>query len=293
MNKKVWLYLLIVFVLGWGLEIVTGTLLQKFFSILAVVLMLMPALATLIVCRGLSTERSGIHWGLKLKSNWRSFLIAWFLPFILMLLGAVLYFGLIGGFDPQLGGLRKSLEAAYGSLPPRMTEPQAMRTILIGSALQALVLAPFLNILFALGEEIGWRGFLTPQLTARFGRRKALVLTGIIWGLWHAPLIVLVGYEYGFGYFLAPWSGVLLFCFFTFAAGVVLSWLYERTQSIWAPALFHGAINALANLPLMVTDGSLRGYLLGPAPNGLIAGLPFLALALWLLFKPKAERPIS
>ena len=72
----------------------------------------------------------------------------------------------------------------------------------------------------ALGEEIGWRGFLYPQLEAGVGRRKGWILGGIIWGAWHWPLIWLIGYEYGaaagnsVGYAGFPVTGMLLFLLF-------------------------------------------------------------------------------
>lgn len=114
--------------------------------------------------------------------------------------------------------------------------------------------------------------------------KKTLVVSGIIWGLWHAPLIVLIGYEYGFGYFGAPVSGVGLFCLITIALGILLSWLYERTGSIWTPAIFHGAFNAAATVPMCFTDGTLTKYALGPAPVGLIAGIPVMLAAAVVFF---------
>ena len=79
---------------------------------------------------------------------------------------------------------------------------------------------------------------------------------------------------------------MLLFCVITSAWGILHDWLYERSGSIWVPALFHGAINAAATLPLsvcVINTGSAR--LLGPAPMGMLAGPPFLAAAAVLLIR--------
>ena len=146
--------------------------------------------------------------------------------------------------------------------------------------------APLINTVVALGEELGWRGFLYPQLNARFGRKTSRLLGGVIWGAWHWPLIWLTGYEYGAAYFGFPVVGMLLFCFITVGLGILHDRLYEISGSIWVPALFHGAINAAATLPaaICLTDtGSAR--LLGPAPNGLLAGLPFLIAAAMVYFR--------
>ena len=152
--------------------------------------------------------------------------------------------------------------------------------------------APLMNTFIALGEEIGWRGFLYPQLKARFGRRGGWLLGGFIWGAWHWPLIWLIGYEYGAaagnpaGYAGFPVTGMLLFGIITIGWGILHDFLYEKSGSIWVPSLLHGAINAAAGLPLAVclTDtGSAR--LLGPSPNGILAGLPFLVIAAILLLR--------
>ena len=86
----------------------------------------------------------------------------------------------------------------------------------------------------------------------------------------------------------APVVGMLLFCVFTVGLGILCDWLYERSGNIWMPAILHGAINAAATVPLVmcsVYSGTTR--LLGPAPNGLIAGLPILAFAAVLAVRSK------
>nr|WP_227989807.1 CPBP family glutamic-type intramembrane protease [Streptococcus ruminantium] len=81
---------------------------------------------------------------------------------------------------------------------------------------------------------------------------------------------------------------MLLFCVITVGWGILHDWLYEKSESIWIPSLFHGAINAVAALPLSVcltNTGSAR--LLGPAPMGMLAALPFLLVAIVLLLRQK------
>ena len=107
--------------------------------------------------------------------------------------------------------------------------------------------APFLNSFFALGEEIGWRGYLYSALRERFSIVQTHVLLGLIWSLWHLP-INLQGYNYGLSYFAYPVLGVVAMFLSCFSLGILLSWLLAKTGSIWASALFHGAINATAGL---------------------------------------------
>ena len=154
------------------------------------------------------------------------------------------------------------------------------------SIISCITYAPLMNTIVALGEEIGWRGFLYPQLRAKYGCRKGWLLGGIIWGAWHWPLIWLIGYEYGTDYAGFPIVGMLIFCVFTIAIGILCDWLYEKSGSIWLPSLCHGAINAAATVPLAVCmTGTGLARLLGPVPNGLIAGLPLIVLAAILYMK--------
>ena len=250
-------------------------------------MMFVPALG--VVLSGAKLKDMG--WKPQVKKNIRTILTAWFGPIILTAAGAALYFLVFPGhFD--LSG--KYVEAAAGTEALELMREQGISypvSVLV-SAVAAVTYGPAINTFLALGEEIGWRGFLYPQLKARLGKRKAWVLGGAIWGAWHWPLIWLIGYEYGAatansaGYFGFPVTGMLLFCIITVGLGILHDWLYEKSGSIWVPALLHGAFNAAAALPLMVClpdTGSAR--LLGPASSGLLAGLPFLIAAAVLMAK--------
>lgn len=106
-----------------------------------------------------------------------------------------------------------------------------------------VVLGSILNLLPALGEELGWRGWLLPHLL-RFGTIPALLISGVIWGLWHAPLILL-----GYNYPTAPgWLGVLMMVGMCITMGSVFAWLRIRSRSIWPAALAHGTLNASVGL---------------------------------------------
>lgn len=244
-------------------------------------MMFVPALGVVLSGAGLRD----MGWRPQIRRNVKYFLIAWFAPVVLTVLGAALYFLIFPGHFELSGDY---IAASGGPEALRQMAEQGisypMYVIITGIA--CITYAPLINTFVALGEEIGWRGFLYPQLKAGFGRKRGRLLGGVIWGAWHWPLIWLIGYEYGaaagnaIGYIGFPVTGILLFCVITVAWGILHDLLYEKSGSIWAPSLLHGAINAAAALPLAVcriNTGSVR--LLGPAPNGLLAGLPFLILA--------------
>ena len=246
-------------------------------------MMVVPTLGVLLAGGSLR----GMGWNPQLRRNWKSFLIAWFAPIALTAVGAALYF-LVFPSHFDLSG--SNLTAAVGEEALAQLRAQGLTYPLyvLISTVGGVTYAPLINTVVALGEELGWRGFLYPQLKARFGRKTGRLLGGVIWGAWHWPLIWLTGYEYGAAYFGFPVVGMLLFCFITVGWGILHDRLYEKSGSIWVPALFHGAINAAATLPaaICLTDtGSAR--LLGPVPNGLLAGLPFLIAATVVFFRKR------
>ncbi len=265
---------------------------MQFGQLTIAAMMFVPTLGVLLSGAGLK----GMGWNPRIRKNIRSILIAWFAPMLLTIVGAGLYFLVFPKhFDPS-GGY---VAALVGKEAMEQMNAQGIsygRYVLITS-IAAVTYAPLMNTFVALGEEIGWRGFLYPQLKAGFGRRKGWLLGGAIWGAWHWPLIWLIGYEYGaatgnsVGYAGFPVTGMLLFCVITAAWGILHDWLYEKSGSIWIPSLLHGAINAAAALPLTVclTDtGSAR--LLGPAPVGIIAALPFILIGAVLLLRKEEEQ---
>ena len=93
--------------------------------------------------------------------------------------------------------------------------------------------------------------------------------------------MLLVGYEYGTNYLGAPLLGLVVWCVVCFALNTLLDWLYEKTGCIWVPAIAHGALNAVASMPVVLTDPAEASYytVLGPMPIGLIGMLPVLAVA--------------
>ena len=92
----------------------------------------------------------------------------------------------------------------------------------------------------ALFEEVGWRAWLLPRLVDRIGVRRAIVATSIIWALWHVPF-QLSGIQYVEG--VSPLGVSVTIVPGTMAAGLILGWLWLRTESIWLVALAHGASN--------------------------------------------------
>ena len=109
----------------------------------------------------------------------------------------------------------------------------------LARAFPLLPLALVQNVFFALGEEIGWRGFLVPALYRVRGFAWAGVASGLIWGIWHVPLIIFGGYSAG----TPAWYAVTCFMISVTAMSVAVAWLRLRSGSLWTAALYHGAHN--------------------------------------------------
>jgi uncharacterized protein len=168
------------------------------------------------------------------------YLWAWFLPILLTMIGGALtlLFG-IAKLDLNFTMIRDAMaSAASGGEVP-------VGIIVLVQSLIAIIIAPFINILFTMGEELGWRGFLLPQLLP-LGQWKAMLISGFIWGVWHAPAIM-QGHNYP-GY---PVLGVFMMIVFCVLLGIIISWLYLNTKSPWVAALAHGSVNAIAGLPIL------------------------------------------
>lgn len=114
--------------------------------------------------------------------------------------------------------------------------------------LQGLVVTATAGVLaaaaFGVGEELGWRGFLVPELAKITSFTNVALISGSIWALWHWPLIIFAADVTDFD--KAPmWFTLPAFSITIVAAGIVMAWLTLRTRSIWPAVILHGSQNAI------------------------------------------------
>lgn len=214
-----------------------------------------------------------------IKGNIKIYLLAYFGPGLLTILGTILYFLIFqGNFDPECGYMRMTLEAAGTSVE---AYPMPLSTLLIIQGVQALVLGPILNFVTCFGEEWGWRGYLLPKMSGKFSLVPMLLINGVIWGLWHAPLTA-IGHNYGVGYPGFPFTGILAMCLFCIVMGVFLSYVSLKTKSCIPAVLGHGAINSFAAIGMYFTKDGGNPFV-GPAPTGIVGMIPFIVTAVIMI----------
>lgn len=284
------LYFLVAFGLAWLCQVYASLLLIRdgnaaLYRLLLTVSMFCPLLAVLLVQKVFLRQPTGIGW--KVQGKRRYWLAAWFGPAVFTVLAAVLYFAV---FPHRLDLSGSWLATAYGGEMDAETLRRELGvsnlSYMLETGLFAVTLAPPINMLAAVGEEAGWRGYMMPHLKEQLGLLNGRLLGGVIWGVWHWPIMLLTGYEYGTNYLGAPVLGLVVWCVVCFALNTLLDWLYEKTGCIWVSAIAHGAFNAVVALFVVLTNPADSYYnVLGPMPIGLIGMLPMLALAVWLTLR--------
>ena len=280
-----WALALVIYFQGGLADLTPGTTIW----FLIVMAMFAPALATTFT-RWITKEGwKDNYLKVNLKQNRRYWLIAWLVTPVLLLLGMGLYFVLFPQyFDESFGGITKILTQTAQRLgKPIPISPQLFLVIQI---FQVILIGPIVNGIATFGEEFGWRAYLLQKFLP-LGARKATVIVGFIWGIWHWPFLYM-GYEYGFDYPGYPWLGPVVFIWFTFIIGTILAWLTLKSRSIWPAVITHAALNGIAPLVLLLIKGQ-PNTLIGPGAVGLIASLPFAILALILLWRSNVFTPVQ
>lgn len=252
-------------------------------GIIGMAYMLVPALVVIGLAR-----RWGVglrEYGVRFPRRWE-LVLAPLLPMVITMLTVVaaLLLG-FADFDPSGMGYIERLRAQGAGELADVAAEQVSR-LPINVVLLAFLGAPVagftINGLFAFGEELGWRGLLQRELAPLgFGRASALI--GAIWGLWHAPLILL-----GHNFPDHPRLGVVVMTGACVLLGILISWVTLRAQTVFAAAIAHGTLNALAGVPMMALRGGANIEILQLGYAGMAAMLP-LAIAA-LIWPPRAAK---
>lgn len=219
-------------------------------QLLCSVAMLLPTASVFItgaICKekidfvGENSLKLGIYFKDK---KWIWMLVAIFLPWIYKEIGGWLFLAFNPEcFDATIFTQEQGIDASLIAVMPLYSVVNAMMFSIGG-----------------LGEEIGWRGFMMPRLEKKMGIGPAILVGGIIWGVWHYP-INYYGHNFGIGYWGEPWLGFLIFTIFTISMNALLTLAVKKTNSVWSAAFMHAVNNgALAISSVFTNTSELTGF---------------------------------
>lgn len=226
-----WTSWIIIYSIAGSYEKITESPLLSF---LWVLLMFPPALSNILTRIITKEGMENSLLSLKLNGKMKYYIAPLFLPILIaFIIGIICSFVFTDGFsikaiDEQAGGF-----AGFAG--------NILYMISISAA----------TAYITFGEEFGWRGYLYPKLEKLIGMPKAVILGGIIWGMWHAPIIA-NGYNFGTDYPGAPFIGLLIMCIFCIAGGSMLMWLTKKTDSIYPASIAHAIINNCTGLVVVL-----------------------------------------
>jgi membrane protease YdiL (CAAX protease family) len=241
---------------------------------LAYLSMFLPAIAVGIVFRAMKEAP---------LIAWHRFPLS-YLPVALFLMPAVLHLTMLPTMAFTESGLQwqdwltPQSDGLYHTPSSRGWGILTMQGLIGHIALNALVGLAIVSFM-AIFEEIGWRAWLLPRLKDRLGARRAVVVVAIIWALWHVPF-ELSGILHIDG--VSPIKLALVVPPGTMAAGLILGWLWLRTESVWLTAIAHGALNNWGQYAFKyMKDSGSPGADITVLSSGSLALLVLGILLLW------------
>ena len=160
-----------------------------------------------------------------------------------LILGAINpeFFGHLISNNEELFTLLKQMLGEQAALSANL--PPTPLLLVPISYISAVIAGITINLIFALGEEIGWRGYLVNEFRSLSFIKKYLLI-GLIWGLWHSP-IILQGYNYGVGNGVL---GSLIFVAFCMTFSLLFGMIIERNHNAIYAAALHGMFNGFAGI---------------------------------------------
>lgn len=233
-------------------------------------LMWCPGVAALLVRLAFQRNLRGFGWGWG-KSRWQlaSYLLA---PATALVVYGLVWATGLGGYSAE--ELTGPLSRAFGtgSLP---------------AALGVLLTLGFIeSVVFALGEELGWRGLLVPELARLTGYTRLALLSGGVWAVYHYPLLLFSDYHSA-----APrWYGLAMFTVMVVAGSFVFAWFRLRSGSVWTAVILHASHNLFIQgvFDRLTVDRGATEYLTTEFGAGLAAAYSLLA---WWCWRRRGELP--
>jgi membrane protease YdiL (CAAX protease family) len=213
-------------------------------------IMYCPAFAAFTTCKILKRKISGLGWS---WGNPRYQLWAYLVPLIYSLVSyLIIWLVGWGGFYNHdfVQGVAKSF--GFGQLPNGLVI--VLYFVIIGIYGMANSMST------AVGEEIGWRGFLVPELSKTAGYTKTSLIAGLIWAVWHYPILIFADYNSG----TPAWFGLTCFTVMVVSISFVFTWFRLKSGSLWTGAILHASHNLFIQAfftPMTADTGKTKYYI--------------------------------
>ena len=238
--KRLLIYLVLAFGISCLPELIFiwtgGDLNSPTYEMIAIFTMFGPAVANLLTRLITKEGFQNMYLRVNLKGNIRYYLLAIGIPFFYSILSGIILSLIYGGF----------------------LQAEAFKEMPVGTFLLFICFLVGVSVavfFYTMGEELGWRGYMTPKLEELMGTPAALVTGGIIWGLWHLPGLMT-------GRNGSLWVSLLLQCVICFSMGAILTWLTKKTKSLYPAAICHAIHNnaVMGLLLLFVTEKTVAEH---------------------------------
>jgi uncharacterized protein len=268
-TKKSAVFLLLTFALSWAAAIgghLAGLSQTPLATAVLVGMMAGPAIAAIICAFAFEKGRRAEALGLRFRPNmW--WLYAWIIPVAIAAFSVIATLVLSDRTLVDIGAAMAANATAQGQDISTVPSFLISTPFIIGMALLlgALINAPILTFT----EELGWRGYLH-DLWRPSGFWRASLGTGFVWGVWHAPAI----YFYGLNYPDNAVLGIGLFTIYCMLISPLLTLVRDRGGSVWAAGIFHGTVNAVGGLTIVMLSDPTFPW------NGMVGIGGFIALAI-------------
>ena len=244
--------------------------------------MFLPAIAVVAV-RTITGER--VSYRISLSPSFKYWLFALFFMPVVMHAAMLPWAVHLEGELPWQNWLSRAADGFYHAPESRGWGMLTTGGLAAHVAINAIVGAAVVSFL-AFFEEIGWRGWLLPRLAPRFGARRAVIATSVIWAVWHVPY-ALSGIQHFEG--VSPAKTAAVVPIGIFASGLIIGWLWLRTESLLVVSLAHGCLNNWGQLAFKYMDIQRAS----DGPSLILAGSAALLVAgsLLLAFGTGARKP--
>ena len=149
----------------------------------------------------------------------------------------------------------------------------------------ALIISGIFGSFAAFGEEEGWRGYMMPKMINLWGFKKAVLIGGFVWGMWHWPLTY-VGHNFGTDYIGYPFTGFLAMSFMCIVLGTILTYITVKSSSIWPATIMHAVSNCGPSiLACLIDSEKATGWHAQSVLTFPLNTLPMLAFAVYFFIK--------